>query len=1141
MRKFYLHAAILKGLSITFSTLLMLLYVSCAEEINQGISEQLFKTPPRDVRPKTWMHAMSGNMSREGLTKDFESLAEVGIGGLLLFNITQGIPNGPVQYNSEEHHALLAHAAKEAQRLGLSFGIHNCDGWSASGGPWVSPAQSMKMVVWREVYTQGGPISIQIPQPTSREGFYEDIAVLAFPSLSSAAGAAPAKVTASHPDFDLALATDGRWDESSQLEAGNDNGAPWIQFDYTAPITLRSAFLVFRDRHAKAELQVSDDGVDFKKAVALEKVRTGKGEWAIADGFEGVSGQFFRLQFNQKVSLKEVELSERYSIDNLFGRNAMARTEDAQLKPIGTPADKDIIQQESILDLSQYMDPAGMLRAELPPGEWTIMRFGYTSTGAFNNPASLAGRGLEVDKLNREAFKSHYDAFVKQVVNKAKPLAPDAFQYVEIDSYEMGGQNWTDSFEQIFQDRYGYSLRQFLPLIAGRFVGGAEVAEAVLWDYRNLISDLMTKNYFAYFTELCHADGLKSYIEPYGFGPLNDLEIGGKADLPMGEFWMNRPVTMVASAVSSAHIYGKNVISAESFTSNPEINWKGHPAMAKRSGDRAWASGINEFMFHRFAHQANTHVEPGMTMNRWGFHFDRTQTWWKNAGAAWFTYIARGSYLLRQGVPVADLLVFVGDGSPNSVVDREDFTPAIPSGIKFDCVNADVLINRLQVEEGKLMLPEGTSYRALIIRNAKQLSLGTLQRLVELKQQGALIGGELPQELGGYGHSAETQSRFIALKAQLEEVLVEAGSFNIQQFLTENGIEEDFKIEGRNDIDFAHRALPAADLYFLYNPDSLAREFKVRFRMSGKKPERWNPIDGSVEKLGQFRMEDKYTLVPIRLLPGASAFVVFRESLQRDDLFVINNNQGDISFTSAGGHQLFAAIEKNGTYQATLSNGSEWRREVNYLPVPLTINSPWLVKFHKSYGPAKAVAMDSLIDWKDYPLDSVRYYAGTATYRTSFSMPADLLSEDTEVMLDLGDVHIVAAVKVNGKALGVLWMPPFIANITDVLKPGENKLEIEVTNQWSNRLIGDEQYPAHDGGYELGHHGLTDLQMPDWYVKNEPLPAGPRNTFTTAPFYQASDSLMPSGLKGPVKLLFRKKLKVANMSGTSTSHTSKMK
>jgi hypothetical protein len=191
---------------------------------------------------------------------------------------------------------------------------------------------------------------------------------------------------------------------------------------------------------------------------------------------------------------------------------------------------------------------------------------------------------------------------------------------------------------------------------------------------------------------LCRQDGVKSYIEPYGFGPLNDLDVGGKADINMGEFWMNREMTMVQSAVSASHIYGKSVTSAESFTSTPEINWKGNPAMAKISGDKAWAFGINEFMFHRFAHQANTHVKPGMTMNRWGFHFDRTQTWWENAGADWFQYMARGQYLLRQGVPVSDLLVFVGDASPNSVYLRKDFEPEIPAGTNFDCVNTDVLL-----------------------------------------------------------------------------------------------------------------------------------------------------------------------------------------------------------------------------------------------------------------------------------------------------------------------------------------------------------------------------------------------------------------------------------------------------------------
>lgn len=1106
-----------------YSVALCLIMLACTTtpEVDKQLDEEFFKNPPHEAKPKTWMHAMSGNMSHEGLTKDLESMASVGIGGLLLFNITQGIPNGPIKYNSKEHHELITHAAQEAERLGLSFGVHNCDGWSASGGPWVTPELSMKMVVWSEVVTDGGEVNLQMPQPTTREGLYKDIAVMAYPALPSEQKEVMVKITSSDPDFDIEKATDGRWDESTDIQM-KGKSTPWIQYEYEKPQTIRSAFLIFADRHGEFELSVSNDGKAFSDGYKLHKVRTGKGEWAIADQFEPLSGRFFRLQLNQSMRIKEVKLSGTHTIDNLLGRIAMGRTEDGALEELAMPSPEMIVDKNEILDLSAHLDDSGKLQANLPDGRWTIIRFGFTSTGAFNNPASVEGKGLEVDKLSRTAFKVHYDAFLKKAINNSKPLAPNAFQYIEIDSYEMGGQNWTDNFDSIFMSRYGYDIKTFLPVIAGRFVDNANDTEAVLWDYRNLISDLMTHNYFGYFTELCHRDGLKSYIEPYGFGPLNDLEIGGKADIPMGEFWMNRPMTMVTSAVSSAHIYGKNIISAESFTSFPEINWKGHPAMAKLSGDKGWARGINEFMFHRFAHQANTHVEPGMTMNRWGFHFDRTQTWWENAGKAWFEYIARGSYLLRQGVPVSDLLVFIGDGSPNSVVERSEFQPALPMGINYDCVNADVLINRIKVKDGRLTLPEGTTYQALVLNNSKKLSLPTIKRLKELADQGVTIIGERPQILGGYHHSTQKLLEFEKLAKSLGTAIQATDSLNWNALFRKVELKKDLVIHGREDIDFAHRKLPGADIYFFYNPDSTRNTFEVSFRVQGKIPERWNPMNGEVVKLAQFRQEGDHTLVPITLEAEESVFVIFRESvtgIPHVSFKKMGIDDGHIAYHFDANNTIKAKISKNGHYSIEMNSGEKTIVEANEIPSPMKIPDRWNLSM-KNEHEAIQLELDTLIDWKDHTNEQLRYFSGTGTYVTSFDLPVDLKREDLKIQLDLGEVSIAAVVWINGIEKGTLWMPPFSIDIADVVKAGVNELKIEVTNQWSNKLIGDERFPANDGGYKLGPHGQTNLTMPDWYVKNEPLPTGQRTTFTTAPFYTASDDLMPSGLKGPVQLIF---------------------
>ena len=1105
-------------LFLFFSTLL---FAGLPTITAQMLSEELFKNPPKETRPRTWMHAMSGNMSKAGLTKDLEAMAEVGIGGLLLFNVTQGIPNGPVKYNSPEHHELLKHAAKESERLGLSFGVHNCDGWSSSGGPWVTPEQSMKMVVWSEQMVKGGGnVTIQLAQPTTREGLYRDIAVLAYPSLPAEILDAERKpvLTASDNETNTVLLNDGRWDAQTQVKKKNEN--PWVQFDYGKPHTIRSVYMIHTERSTNFSLATSADGVTFRTALKLKKVRTGKGEWANNVSFDPITARYFRIVGDAAMTLKEISLSGTLRLDNPLGRTAIARTEAAEFDPIGVPNSSMIIDKNKLIDLSGAMDASGLLQTDLPAGNWTIMRFGYTSTSASNNPASVEGKGLEVDKLSRPAFKNHYDAFVKKVIDASKPVAPNALQYIEIDSYEMGGQNWTDDFETIFRQAHGYDLRPFLPLVAGRFVESAIASEAVLDDYRGLVCDLMTKNYFAYFQELCHADGLKTYIEPYGFGPLNDLDVGKAADMPMGEFWMNRPITQVASAVSAAHIYGRPVISAESFTAEQAINWKGHPAIAKLSGDRAWALGINEFMFHRFAHQANTHTEPGMTMNRWGSHFDRTQTWWKSAGAAWFTYIARGSYLLRQGVPVNDLLVFVGDGSPNSTVGRRDFSPNLPRSIGFDCVNADVLLNRITCADGDLVLPEGTRYRALVLANSPKIKLTTLRRLHELSQQGIMLVGPKPQELLGYQTTNSQRNEFATLVEAIWKQPDTEPAYNWAAILKKRGIQPDFTIEGQTESEFIHRKTGTDDLYFLVNADTLASEtLNARFRVAGKIPELWNPMTGNITKVARFSEANGITTVPVTLNAQESVFVIFRESSGGVATAVSQKIPGlDVRLNAQ--NQPEAVIFQNGTYPVRLSSGKTWTLNVADVPAPMPLLRPWQVQFNRAQGFGGTLNLTTLTDWAQHPNDSVRHYSGTATYTTTFQLSRSQLTPNTRLQLDLGAVNIVASVKMNGKACGVSWMAPFVVDITGAVQPGQNTLEVAVTNQWSNRLIGDERYEANDGGYKFGSEPTN--KMPAWYVNNEPRPAGQRTTFTIANFYKATDPLLPSGLLGPVRVIFSK-------------------
>jgi hypothetical protein len=1091
----------------------------------QNISEALFKNPPAQYHPKTWMHAMSGNMSKEGLTKDLEAMKEAGLGGFLLFNITQGIPNGKIIYNSPEHHNMLTHAAKEAERLGLSFGVHNCDGWSSSGGPWVTPEQSMKMVVWSEKILRGGKnLRETLPQPTTREGFYQDIAVLAYPSLPSEIQDFDAKpsVTTSDKKANTAFINDFKWDAETQIKQEGKTET-WAQFDYGKSHTVRSVFFIHKDRNTNYSLAYSDDGVNFKTHTKLKKVRTGKDEWANNVSFAPITARYFRIVGDASMTIREIILRGTQLMDNPLGRASMSRTEDENLDPIGTPDVSMLIDKSKILDLTKYFDPkTATLNTDLPEGNWTILRFGYTSTSAYNHPASKEGKGLEVDKLSRPFFKNHYDAFVKKVIENGKKVAPNALQYVEIDSYEMGGQNWTEGIDALFLKEYGYDFKAFLPLITGRFVESVDASEAVLEDYRELICNLMANNYFGYFQELCHQDGLKTYIEPYGFGPINNLDVGAKADIPMGEFWMYRNMTQVATAIHAAHIYGKPVVSAESFTSEAQLNWKMHPALAKTWGDKAWALGINEFMFHRYAHQANPNVLPGMTMNRWGSHIDRTQPWWLNAGAAWFKYLSRGAYLLQSGVPVSDLLVFVGDGSPNGVVGRNAFEPNIPKGTNFDCVNADVLINRVKVEKGELVLPEGTRYKALVLSSSDKMKLSTVKRLQELAQQGVLIVGQKPEILRGYKNTPNQLAEFEKMVTDIWSKPTTIKHFNWTEIFKNHNIQPDCKIEDRKDIDFMHRKVGDTDIYFIHNPDTISRNFNVQFRIKGKIPELWQAMDGSVQKKANFIEKGNFTEGGISLEAEGSVFIVFKEKAQNIVSVKPEKTPANLTFYLNKNNQIEANISQNGTYKTPLSNGKTWDFTVKNLPEVQILRGSWQVQFKKVLDYGGTFTFDKLTDWKDHTNDTIKHYSGTATYTKTFDFNKKLKNNNTRVTLDLGKVSIAAEVILNGKNLGILWRAPFTVDVTDALQNGKNTLEIHVSNLWTNRLIGDERYPYNDN-YNLdtvGNGNFTTKIMPDWYVQNKPRPDGERKTFTTANFYKATDPLISSGLLGDVVLRF---------------------
>lgn len=1126
--------------------LLALLLVFGLSSSSQNLEDHFFR-PPHSAKPITWMHVMSGNMSKEGMTKDLEAIADAGIGGIILFNVTHNIPNGPVDFNSPEHIEMTAHAAAECERLGLSFGIHNCDGWTSSGGPWVPVAHSMKQVVYRHVIVGGGDVDMFLPGGSKCGGFYKDIAVIAYPALQSEIADAENQpiITSSNPDFDVNIATNGKIDERTELTVSQGETG-WIQWDFDQPQTMRSFLLKSENqrtkitglmlkkgeqpRKARFYLETSEDGITFKKVKELRILRHGKYEYTIDDSFEGITSRYFRFVTDMALDIEEVNLSATYRFDNMTSRISIHRANNGSLRKLDDPGDEWIIKKQEIIDLSNKVDENGKLITKLPEGKWTIMRVGYTTTKAINDPASIVGTGLEVDKFSRKSFKLFYEGYVRNVIDASREIAPNALRYVEIDSYEVGSQNWTDGYEKQFKDYTGYDILDFLPLYAGRYVEDAETTEGVLWDLRNFNSQLMTENYFDYFSELCHQDGLKSYVEPYGNATFNTLDAARMADIPMGEFHASGRL-MIDQAVSAGHIYGKNIISAEAFTSGPGESFKGHPGAWKLTGDIAWANGINEICFHRFTHQPNTHVTPGMTMSGFGSNIDRTQTWWDNAGKAWFEYLARGQYLLRRGVPVADILVFVGDGSPNTTVSRKGLKD-LPNSINYDCVNSDVLFSRITVANGKLMLPEGTRYHALYLTNSRELHLSTIRRLAELAEEGVIIIGNRPIGIGGYMPGAEERMEFEKLVETIWAKPTTIPDASWEEIYQKFNLSIDLKIEGGEDISYMHRKSETEDIFFFYNPESTKRTFECTFNIDSKLPEWFDPMTGKSYPLAAFEHHDGKTKTVVTIPAEGSGFVVFRQSSAGINSLKVSTalENPDLAFRFNDDRGITVKSGKAGEYELNFADNSNRTIQINDIHEPMIITGSWKVTFSDLKSGPKTLTFSELADWTTHDLEEVKHYSGTAIYEQSFKLSKDVLSQNGEILLDLGEVREIARVTLNGKDLGVIWKSPHEMDISSALKAGKNDLRIEITNQWTNRLIGDENFPNLTG-YDLRPQLnrplpardpqmslINQYKMVEWYVNNEPAPLGKRSTFVTYPFYEKGDKLLPAGLIGPVRI-----------------------
>jgi hypothetical protein len=1052
--------------------------------------EQGFLNPPESARPHTWWQWMNGNITREGLTADLEAMKQIGLGGATIVNLDCGIPRGKVPFMTPPWQADFGFAMQEAQRLDLKLSVENCAGWSSSGGPWNTVTNAMQRLTSSETNVQGPAVFDDVlPQPPVTLGFYRDIAVLAF------------KAPAVRTDADTEAPAGTL--EIKRAVYGEDGGR-------SADVTARLDALLKSGQSsivAGNDQMGGDPAPGAVKQLLVEFTLNGRpGTVTVGEG-----GTLL-FPINAAKQALAPRALQRTSLDQTFVSAPPADT-----------ANEAAIPSKGIVVLSGKLTDEGRLRWQVPRGHWIILRLGYTPIGMINHPAPTAGTGLECDKLSKAALDAHWDGFMRKVLDDIGPLAGRTLTSSFIDSYEVGNQDWTEHFRAEFKQRRGYDPLKFLPTFAGHIVDSEAVTQRFLWDMRRTVADLFAENYYGHFAELCHEHGLASDLEPYT-GPFESLQCGAPADTVMGEFWAgSQGDPSIKLAASVAHIYGKTIAGAESFT-GWNGRWEEDPYSLKPLGDLMFCQGINRYYFHRYAMQPWTNRWPGMTMGQFGINFDRTQTWWK-PGKAWIDYISRCEFLLQQGRPVADAAYFDGQSAP---VEMRAGSPVLPRGYDYDAVNADVLEHGARVQNGRLTLKSGANY-ALLILPPKDANLTPpmLQCIRKLVQDGATVVGAPPQQSPSLADYPKCDGQVKKLAGRLwgkcDGTNIQENNYgqgriiwgeSLARVLAGQNQKPDFEFLGASaasDLAYTHRVASAADIYFVSNQRRQADTADCTFRVSGQTPELWHPETGVIERAPVWHEQDGRTVVHLNFDPAESVFVVFRSPASGNQIVSANVQPAwQMGSDAKGG--LWVQATSNGRAEFRTTTGRILQAMAANVPAPQAVAGEWTLNFPPNWGAPASVTLDKLISWTDHTNRGVKYFSGTASYEKDIHISADRLQAGRELWLDLGTVKNFAEVYLNGQNLGILWKPPFRANLTAAAHPGINKLVVKVTNLWPNRLIGDEQLPP-----DVEWDGKQLKQWPQWLLDGKPSPTG-RLTFTTWHHWTKDSPLLESGLLGPVTL-----------------------
>lgn len=790
-----------------------------------------------------------------------------------------------------------------------------------------------------------------------------------------------------------------------------------------------------------------------------------------------------------------------------------------------------VIRREEILDLTAHFDGKKLVW-DAPEGEWTVIRYAWTCTGAQTSTTSDGWGGLSLDHLDPRAFERYRDHVLMPLIQTAKE-AGNSLRFLLTDSWEMGLTNWTERFPEEFRKFRGYDLWEYLPVMTGRVVESPTVSNRFLQDIRRTVSDCILNYHYKLFQELASEHGMMIDPEAGGpcYTPVDALEVMGACDIPHGEFWA-RSTSHVASegarlsvrqSACVAHTYGKRFVEAEGPTSIGP-HWERSPKDLKGLLDRIFCSGVNRLVWHTFTSSPPEAGRPGIEYFA-GTHLNRNVTWWEQAGD-FVGYIDRCSYLLQQGLFVADVLIYNGDDVPNMVFLKEEVTDLDP-GYDWDKCSAEVILDRLTVSDGRLMLPDGMSYRLLVLPQLETIDLDVMRKIERLVLDGMVLVGDPPKRVTGLAHYPDGDRELNGIVNRMWRC--NAGGWMDGVNRTENiygkgrvirgqrladvlaslSALPDFSYTGRDArtrLDFIHRATEKQDIYFVANRFALKgiddyfyrympveynrfEEVECRFRVTGRKPELWNPLTGEITPVTYYYERDGYTCIPMNFAPEGSVFVVFTEDEGRQDRHVVRIDRQTTPLSaesspaprypavgfSREGTALYADLYDPGTYTLYWSDGSTMPVAAKTLPGVTEIGSGWTVRFDPQWGMKEPVKFEKLCSWTDFSDPLIRYYSGKAVYENHFELDRAQI-RNRKILLDLGNVQDVAVVRVNGHEFPVSWSAPYEVDITGCVRTGRNEVSVDVVNLWPNRLIGDGKLPPEE---RMTQSNVSKYDAPD--------------------------------------------------------------